>query len=149
MRLFVHRTSSASLRVTIFMSLAGVPRDLVEMVQTGLKMDHRGIPVYTLPDGDPVTEAGLHFRLPFVQDVRRFEKRILQWDGDAEEIAVFWMDRLFAGQYTQDDIDLAVEFITTNDLGDDQTLSPAANLYEDRLRKFAAYLAAYPQSLKQ
>ena len=36
MRLFVHRTSSASLRVTIFLSLARLPPDLVEMVQVGL-----------------------------------------------------------------------------------------------------------------
>ena len=36
--------------------------------------------------GDPITEAGLHFKLPFIQDVRSFDKRILQWDGDAEQI---------------------------------------------------------------
>lgn len=33
------------------------------------------------PVGEPVTKAGLHFKLPFVQDVNRFEKRILEWDG--------------------------------------------------------------------
>ncbi len=33
------------------------------------------------PVGDPVTKAGLHFKMPFVQDVNRFEKRILEWDG--------------------------------------------------------------------
>ena len=38
------------------------------------------------PVGDPVTEAGLHIKLPFVQDVRRFEKRLLIWDGDPNEI---------------------------------------------------------------
>ena len=57
MRLFVHRTSSASLRVTIFMSVAGLPASLVEKVEMGLTTDHRGIPVYTMPEGDPVTEA--------------------------------------------------------------------------------------------
>lgn len=31
--------------------------------------------------GKPITEAGLHFKLPFIQEVRFFEKRILQWDG--------------------------------------------------------------------
>ena len=34
------------------------------------------------PVGDTVTEAGLYFKLPFVQEVRRFEKRLLIWDGD-------------------------------------------------------------------
>ncbi|MDH3668122.1 MAG: glutathione binding-like protein [Paracoccaceae bacterium] len=57
LRLFVHRTSSASLRVTIFMSVAGVPDSLVEKVEMGLATDPRGIPVYTLSEGDPVTEA--------------------------------------------------------------------------------------------
>lgn len=33
------------------------------------------------PVGDPITEAGLHFRTPFVQDVNTIEKRILEWDG--------------------------------------------------------------------
>jgi membrane protease subunit HflC len=33
------------------------------------------------PVGAPITEAGLHVKLPFVQDVRRFEKRLLIWDG--------------------------------------------------------------------
>ncbi len=34
------------------------------------------------PVGKPVTEAGLHFKTPFVQEVNRMEKRILEWDGD-------------------------------------------------------------------
>jgi membrane protease subunit HflC len=36
--------------------------------------------------GEPVTEAGLHIKLPFVQEVRRFEKRLLVWDGDPNQI---------------------------------------------------------------
>ena len=31
--------------------------------------------------GDPITEAGLHFKLPFVQDVNRVENRVLEWDA--------------------------------------------------------------------
>ena len=38
------------------------------------------------PVGDPITEAGLHFRTPFVQEVRRFDKRLLSWDGDPNQI---------------------------------------------------------------
>lgn len=49
------------------------------------------------PVGAPVTEAGLHIKLPFVQDVRRFEKRILIWDGDPNQIPTkgrefIWVD---------------------------------------------------------
>lgn len=38
------------------------------------------------PIGTPVTQAGLHFKLPFVQKVRRFDKRILNWDGYPNQI---------------------------------------------------------------
>ncbi len=38
------------------------------------------------PVGDPVTEAGLKFKTPFIQHVRFFEKKILIWDGDPNQI---------------------------------------------------------------
>jgi len=38
------------------------------------------------PVGQPITEAGLHFKLPFIQDIRRLEKRLLTWDGDVNQI---------------------------------------------------------------
>ncbi len=31
--------------------------------------------------GEPVTEAGLHFKWPFIQQVHLFERRLLRWDG--------------------------------------------------------------------
>ncbi len=33
-----------------------------------------------------VLGPGLHFRIPFIQTVHRFETRILKWDGDPEQI---------------------------------------------------------------
>ena len=49
------------------------------------------------PVGDPVTEAGLHVKLPLIQEVRRFEKRLLIWDGDPNQIPTkgrefIWVD---------------------------------------------------------
>ncbi len=38
------------------------------------------------PVGDPVTEAGLHFKMPFVQQTEVFEKKILIWDGEPNQI---------------------------------------------------------------
>lgn len=38
------------------------------------------------PVGEPVTSPGLHFRTPFVQEVRRFDKRLLSWDGDPNQV---------------------------------------------------------------
>lgn len=49
------------------------------------------------PVGDPITAAGLHFKVPFVQKVNRFDKRILSWDGEKNQIPTrdkryIWVD---------------------------------------------------------
>ena len=33
------------------------------------------------PMGEPITEAGLHLKLPLIQEVNRIDKRFLEWDG--------------------------------------------------------------------
>jgi len=33
------------------------------------------------PVGEPVTDAGLKFKTPFIQDVNPIDRRILEWDG--------------------------------------------------------------------
>ena len=38
------------------------------------------------PVGEAVNTPGLHFRIPFIQEVRRFDKRLLVWDGDPNQI---------------------------------------------------------------
>ncbi|TWT66171.1 protease modulator HflC [Allorhodopirellula solitaria] len=38
------------------------------------------------PVGDPITDAGLHLKLPFVQEVTRVDKRMLEWDGRPNEM---------------------------------------------------------------
>lgn len=47
--------------------------------------------------GDTITDAGLHVKLPFIQVIRRFEKRLLVWDGDPNQIPTkgrefIWVD---------------------------------------------------------
>ena len=36
--------------------------------------------------GKPVTAAGLHWKVPFIQTVNRIEKRILEWDGPSSDM---------------------------------------------------------------
>jgi membrane protease subunit HflC len=38
------------------------------------------------PVGEPVTDAGLHAKLPFIQDVNPIDKRILEWDGSPSDM---------------------------------------------------------------
>ena len=49
------------------------------------------------PVGEPITAAGLHFKKPFIQQAHYFEKRLLDWDGDPNQIPTkdkkyIWVD---------------------------------------------------------
>ena len=49
------------------------------------------------PIGDPVTEPGLRVKIPFIQKVNYFEKRILAWDGlptqvPTKDLRYIWVD---------------------------------------------------------
>ena len=49
------------------------------------------------PVGDPITDPGIHFKLPYVQQANYFDKRFLEWDGDANQIPTrdkkfIWVD---------------------------------------------------------
>ena len=49
------------------------------------------------PVGEAVTEPGLHFLKPFIQTPHFFEKRFLEWDGDANQVPTkdkrfIWVD---------------------------------------------------------
>lgn len=38
------------------------------------------------PVGEPVTTAGLKFKVPFIQDVNLIDRRILEWDGNPSDM---------------------------------------------------------------
>ena len=49
------------------------------------------------PTGDAITDAGLHFKLPFIQQANYFEKRFLEWDGSPNQVPTrdkrfIWVD---------------------------------------------------------
>ncbi len=49
------------------------------------------------PIGDAITKPGLHMKVPFIQKANYFEKRWLEWDGDANQIPTkdkkfIWVD---------------------------------------------------------
>lgn len=56
LQLIYHPASSASMRVTLYLRCRGIAPGTVELVSTGLKTDHRGILVFTLPDNHPETQ---------------------------------------------------------------------------------------------
>lgn len=49
------------------------------------------------PVGDPITDPGLHFKMPFVQQANYFDKRFLEWDGSPNQVPTkdkrfIWVD---------------------------------------------------------
>ena len=49
------------------------------------------------PVGEPIVNAGLKIKTPFIQQIHRFEKRVLEWDGAATQIPTkdkkfIWLD---------------------------------------------------------
>jgi len=49
------------------------------------------------PIGKPIVKAGLHFKTPLIQQANYFEKRILEWDGNPNQIPTkdkkyIWVD---------------------------------------------------------
>jgi modulator of FtsH protease HflC len=49
------------------------------------------------PVGDPITEPGLHFKAPFIQQANYFDKRFLEWDGSPNQVPTkdkrfIWVD---------------------------------------------------------
>lgn len=49
------------------------------------------------PIGDLIREPGLHIKVPFIQKVNTFDKRVLEWDGNPDQIPTkdkkyIWVD---------------------------------------------------------
>ena len=84
------RTISAVVLVLLLITLSNALYTLEEGLQAIVVQFGR-------PVGSSVTEAGLHIKIPFIQEVRRFEKRLLVWDGDPNQIPTkgrefIWVD---------------------------------------------------------
>jgi membrane protease subunit HflC len=49
------------------------------------------------PIGDPISDPGIHFKVPLIQETNFFEKRFLEWDGDPNQVPTkdkrfIWVD---------------------------------------------------------
>ena len=83
----------AVLIVVVLIIIFVVPGSLFIVHQT----EQAIITQFGEPVGETITEPGLHFKLPWVQKVLRFDKRWLPWDGDANQIPTkdkkfIWVD---------------------------------------------------------
>lgn len=65
------------------------------------------------PIGQPVTDAGLHVKLPFIQKIQYVDKRILSWDGYPNQIPTRDKKYILVDTTARWRIDDALKFIQT------------------------------------
>ena len=62
------------------------------------------------PVSGAITDAGLHFKTPIIQTVIKFDKRILEWDGSANEIPTLDNKYIFIDAFARWRISDALQF---------------------------------------
>lgn len=73
----------STLGIIGFIILAAVVSGAVYIVQ-----EHEQVVItrFGEPRGEPITDAGLHFKIPIMDKANYFEERILEWDGRPTQI---------------------------------------------------------------
>ena len=66
--------------------LALVVFGLVNAVYTVNEVQQMIITQFGKPVGEPITEAGLKLKVPFIQELNPIDKRILEWDGNPSDM---------------------------------------------------------------
>lgn len=62
------------------------------------------------PVGEPRTDPGLNVKLPFIQRVSYFDKRFLEWDGDANQVPTRDKKFIFVDTYARWEITDPLQF---------------------------------------
>lgn len=62
------------------------------------------------PVGQPRTSPGMNFKMPFIQKVQFFDKRFLEWDGDANQVPTKDKKFIFVDTYARWEITNPLQF---------------------------------------
>ncbi|NPV82171.1 MAG: protease modulator HflC [Candidatus Aminicenantes bacterium] len=89
------KTSTLKILITIIIVI--VLLSLIDGVYIVSETNQVIITQFGQPIGAAVTAPGMHFKVPFIQKANYFEKRWLEWDGDANQIPTrdkkyIWVD---------------------------------------------------------
>lgn len=74
------------IKVVAVLLLVAVTYAATSAIYTVNEVEQVIITQFGKPVGDPVTEAGLKIKLPFVQEVNAIDKRVLEWDGNPSDM---------------------------------------------------------------
>ena len=72
--------------IAILAALAVGTYLLMSSTYTVSEVEQAIITQFGRPVGDPVTSAGLKFKVPFIQEVNLIDKRVLEWDGNPSDM---------------------------------------------------------------
>ena len=74
------------MQVVIFALLTLVLYATASAIYTVNEVEQVIITQFGKPVGEPVTVAGLKFKLPFIQEINPIDKRVLEWDGNPSDM---------------------------------------------------------------
>jgi membrane protease subunit HflC len=89
---------------TILMSIGVVVAALVVVLFSSYFTVHQAQQAIVLQFGDPrrvVQEPGLHFKVPFVQNVLHFDRRLLDFDAEAQEVIMLDQRRMVVDAFAR------------------------------------------------
>jgi membrane protease subunit HflC len=71
------------------------------------------------PIGEAITEPGMYFKVPFIQDANYFEKRYMEWNGDPNQVPTKDKKFIFVDTYARWQITDPLQFFKrlTNERG--------------------------------
>jgi membrane protease subunit HflC len=75
-----------ALRLAILVVFGAGAYAAASSVYTVSEVEQMIITQFGKPVGEPVTEAGLKLKVPFVQEVNPIDKRVLEWDGSPSDM---------------------------------------------------------------
>ncbi len=77
---------SRPIQIAVLVVLGVVAYVVSSSIYTVSEVEQAIITQFGKPVGEPVTTAGLKFKVPFVQEVNPIDKRVLEWDGNPSDM---------------------------------------------------------------
>jgi membrane protease subunit HflC len=109
------KTKSILILVSVIIILIG----LNSSVFTVQEKDQVIITQFGKPVGEAITEPGMHFKLPLIQDANYFEKRVMEWNGAPNQVPTKDKKFIFVDTYARWQITDPLQFFKrlTNERG--------------------------------
>lgn len=100
------KTSNIIVVIVIFLALVVSSNSFFILDET----EQAIITQFGKPVGDPRTDPGPNFKVPFLQKVSYFDKRYLEWDGDANQVPTKDKKFIFVDSYARWQITNPLQF---------------------------------------